>query len=135
MAEQMLRAHNAVRKQMGIRALVWSEQLAEYAQEWADYLLASGEFKHRTDHRYGENLYAIVGASAKPEDVVREWASEAAQYDYKANVCMSEKCGHYTQVVWRQSRAVGCAVARETLREIWVCNYNPPGNVIGERPY
>src|SRR5689334_20872352 len=79
--EQMLRAHNALRKQMGISPLVWSEQIAEYAQEWADYLLATGEFKHRTEHRYGENLYAIVGAPATPEDVVREWASEAAQYD------------------------------------------------------
>jgi PadR family transcriptional regulator len=44
-------------------------------------------------------------------------------------------CGHYTQIVWSNTREVGCGVARDSNREVWVCNYNPPGNWIGERPY
>lgn len=134
-SEEMVAAHNAVRTRMGVRPLAWSQKAADYAQEWADHLLASGEFKHRTEHRYGENLYEIVGASATPSDVVREWASEAAQYDYRSNVCLSGQCGHYTQVIWHDSTKVGCAVARDKLREVWVCSYDPPGNYIGERPY
>jgi uncharacterized protein YkwD len=135
MAEEMVAAHNAVRARMGLRPLAWSQKAADYAQQWADYLLASGEFKHRTEHRYGENLYEIVGGSATASEVVREWSSEAAQYDYRSNVCLSGQCGHYTQVVWHDSTKVGCAVARDKLREVWVCSYDPPGNYIGERPY
>jgi len=26
-------------------------------------------------------------------------------------------------------------VARGAGREVWVCNYDPPGNWIGKRPY
>lgn len=135
MAEDMVAAHNAVRAKMGLRPLAWSQKAADYAQQWADHLLASGEFKHRTEHRYGENLYEIIGAPATPAAVVNEWASEAAQYDHRSNACVSGKCGHYTQIVWRESTRLGCAVARDNIREVWVCNYDPPGNLIGERPY
>jgi hypothetical protein len=38
-------------------------------------------------------------------------------------------------LVWNNTREVGCAVASEPGREVWVCNYDPPGNWIGERPY
>jgi len=44
-------------------------------------------------------------------------------------------CGHYTQIVWRDTKQVGCGVARDNRREIWVCNYDPPGNWVGHRPY
>ena len=40
-----------------------------------------------------------------------------------------------TQFVWCKTHAVGCAVATDPRREVWVCNYDPPGNVIGYRPY
>ena len=43
--------------------------------------------------------------------------------------------GHYTQIVWRSTVEVGCAVARSGLHEVWVCRYSPPGNVVGQRPY
>jgi hypothetical protein len=57
-------------------------------------------------------------------------------YDYKSNTChQGGPCGHYTQVVWSGTRELGCGVARSPSREIWVCNYNPPGNYIGQRPY
>jgi pathogenesis-related protein 1 len=62
------------------------------------------------------------------------WASEAAQYDYKTNRCTGT-CGHYTQLVWRDTKEVGCAVARSANREVWACDYAPPGNYIGMRPY
>jgi hypothetical protein len=38
-------------------------------------------------------------------------------------------------MVWRDTREVGCAVATDTEREVWVCEYYPPGNVAGFRPY
>jgi pathogenesis-related protein 1 len=44
-------------------------------------------------------------------------------------------CGHYTQIVWRNTKAVGCAVGGKGAREVWVCDYDPPGNYVGQRPY
>jgi uncharacterized protein YkwD len=134
LAREMLNAHNTVRARVGVPPLTWSAQLAAVAQQWANHLIASGGFSHRPDNRYGENLYAISGAAASPAQAVGAWAGEARGYDYRSNTCYG-MCGHYTQIVWRGTTSVGCAVATDPEREVWVCNYNPPGNVVGYRPY
>jgi|SRR5579871_2626002 len=134
MAREILAAHNAVRARVGQKPLVWSNQLASYAQEWADHLLATGAFQHRSPHPYGENLFETDGGRSTPAEVVRAWASESKDYDYRSNGCRSV-CGHYTQIVWASTRKVGCAVAHLSWREVWVCNYDPPGNFVGQRPY
>lgn len=130
----MLAAHNAVRAQVGVPPLKWSAQLAAQAQGWANRLLSTSRFAHRPNSPYGENIFEIAGASASPEQVVESWAAESRDYDYAANKCR-KVCGHYTQLIWSTTRSVGCAVARGPRREIWVCNYDPPGNYIGKRPY
>jgi pathogenesis-related protein 1 len=130
----MLEAHSAVRTRVGVPPLVWSDQLAEVAKDWAAHLIATGGLSHRPDNRYGENLYAISGGTVSPAQVVDFWAAEARGYDIRSNSCRGV-CGHYTQIVWGKTRAVGCAVATDRRREVWVCNYDPPGNVIGYRPY
>ncbi len=128
-------AHNRARKERGVPPLTWSPQLAAVAEEWAQRLAAKGcNLQHRSDARFGENLYAIYGTSATAQEVVDSWVSEVANYDYKKNRCKGI-CGHYTQVVWRSSRSLGCAAARCSEGEVWVCNYDPPGNFVGEQPY
>lgn len=129
-----LDAHNTARAGLGLPPLEWSDGLASVAQQWADTLLARGAFQHRPDSSYGENLFEISGARATPADVVGVWVSESRDYDPRTNACRGT-CGHYTQVVWRSTRRVGCAAARGRGREIWVCNYDPPGNWQGERPF
>jgi pathogenesis-related protein 1 len=134
LSRDMLAAHNAVRERAGVRPLAWSDRLAARAQDWADTLLARNQFSHRPNSSYGENLFEIRGAAASPAQVVDAWAAESRSYDYKANTCRGV-CGHYTQIVWSDTKEVGCAVARQKGREIWVCNYDPPGNWVGRRPY
>ncbi len=134
LARESLAAHNSVRSRIGVPPLIWSEQMARLAQNWADTLLASGAFEHRRNNRFGENLFECSGFDATPFQVVNAWASEARNYQYFANTC-SGVCGHYTQVVWRDTKAVGCGMARNSRRQIWVCNYTPFGNIVGERPY
>jgi len=134
LAREILNAHNAIRAGVKAPALQWSDQLAGVAQKWADTLLRQHRFSHSPDSRFGENLFDISGAAANPSFVVRQWASESRNYDYRSNTCRGV-CGHYTQVVWRSTTRVGCAVARGGGREVWVCNYDPPGNWLGERPY
>ena len=79
-----------------------------------------------------------------PEQVARIWASERYLYEYPSNVCTGRTCGHYTQMVWRETRNIGCAVQVCTTGnpsrsnapwEFWVCRYDPAGNNRGELPY
>ena len=132
--QEILTAHNEVRASLHERPLTWSRKLANVAQDWADRLAEQGEFYHRQNSGYGENLYMIRPGPAAPEHVVHAWAAEAPDYDHVSNSCM-RMCGHYTQIVWRETSKVGCAVSRGTGREVWVCNYDPPGNWVGEKPY
>lgn len=131
---EILEAHNRVRSGVGVPPLVWWDRLAAVAQGWANQLVLEGRLHHRASPQYGENLYLISGGRATPNDVVSSWAGEAEDYDYRTNTCHG-RCGHYTQIVWRSTKAVGCAVARSRDIEVWVCEYSPPGNYVGERPY
>jgi uncharacterized protein YkwD len=132
----VLAAHNSIRSKVGLPPLAWSDDLAHVAQKWADKLAAAGEFHHSTDNRYGENLFRISGdgATSNAYEVVNAWGAESASYHYESNSCQGE-CGHYTQIVWRETKKVGCAVARDPKHEVWVCEYAPYGNVIGQRPF
>lgn len=130
----MLAAHNAVRARVRMAPLTWSDRLAARSQDWADTLLARKQFAHRPNSTYGENLFEITGATATAEQVVNAWAAESQNYDYRSNRCRGV-CGHYTQIVWGSTKEVGCAVARGGGREVWVCDYDPPGNWVGQRPY
>ncbi|HEY9889999.1 MAG TPA: CAP domain-containing protein, partial [Candidatus Obscuribacterales bacterium] len=146
--EQMLAAHNAVRRTVGVSDLAWSAELATLAQDWAEVLLQSGQMRHRPaserdQGRIGENITSSQasgagGALRHPQRAVKGWVDERADYDYATNPCTpGQVCGHYTQMVWADTDAVGCGVARnaDQTREVWVCNYSPAGNFVGERPY
>ena len=133
-AREMLAAHNAVRAEVKVPPLQWSEPLAAIARQWANTLLAHRQFNHNLDSPYGENLFDISGAAATPAVAVKFWASESRNYDYATNSCRG-LCGHYTQIVWRDTKSVGCAVARGGGREVWMCAYDPAGNWLGQRPY
>ena len=65
------------------------------------------------------------------------WMSEASSYDYASGNIGS--AGHYTQVVWRDTQKVGCGASTCNIQGFdgiyWVCNYDPPGNLVGRRPY
>jgi pathogenesis-related protein 1 len=132
LVRNLLAAHNTIRARLKLPLLAWSDKQAQSAQAWADTLIATGEF---SIHGPGQNLAESRPAgSLRAGDVVNLWASEAKYYNPATNVC-SARCGHYTQLVWRDTRTVGCGVAQDRTRTVWVCDYAPPGNIVGERPY
>lgn len=132
-AREMLNAHNDVRGRVGLPPLQWSADLAAYSQKWANSLIADNRIAHNSKSPYGENILSS-GLGSTPASVVTEWASESKDYNYSTNTCNGD-CGHYTQLVWRSTRKVGCAMASNTQREIWVCSYDPAGNVRGKWPF
>jgi uncharacterized protein YkwD len=131
---EILEAHNAVRSRLGVPPLTWSNEMAAAARRWAKYLSEHQLFYHKPDAPYGENLFMIIGRLASGSEVVDRWAAEGSDYHPATNTCTGI-CGHYTQIVWRTTQRVGCAAAVRESRQVWVCDYDPPGNYIGLRPY
>jgi len=144
---EIVGAHNAWRARVGTAPLLWSAELADRAQRWAETLAGSGcELQISGGNGVGENLFGArpvpPGPARRPQPitpaaVVDTWASEAGDYSYGLNACARGKtCGHYTQIVWGSTREVGCGTAMCPDHGIvWVCNYWPAGNVRGQRPY
>jgi len=135
-ATQVITAHNADRAKVGVPPLVWSAALAERAQKWADTLAATGELKLDSGIE-GQNIASHPrSAQRNVAYVVREWAAQAKNFDYEKNACADgATCANYTLIVWRATKYVGCGTAHDAQRDIFVCDYDPPGNKIGSRPY
>ena len=133
-------AHNHYRRKTGVPPLQWSDKIAAYSQKWANYLRNKNgcRMKHRAGRfkikNYGENLAFASNRQMNSYYAVKLWYDEIKYYNYKKNSC-SKVCGHYTQLVWKTSKLVGCAIAYCKNSEVWVCNYDPPGNYVGKRPY
>ncbi|KAJ6896156.1 pathogenesis-related protein 1-like [Populus alba x Populus x berolinensis] len=133
--QDYLDAHNAARAAVGVGPLTWDTTVQAYAQNYANQRAGDCNLVH-SGGPYGENL-AWSSAGLSGTDAVKMWVDEKAYYDYNSNSCAAgQQCGHYTQVVWRNSARVGCAkVTCSTGGTFIGCNYDPPGNYVGEKPY
>ncbi|WP_422785812.1 CAP domain-containing protein [Rhizorhabdus argentea] len=143
--QRLLAGHNRERAALGIAPLAWNELLAHDAEVYAQHLVRVGYLVHSEDppgetDPQGENLWAGTRGYYGPESMIGLWVSE--KRDYKPGIFPNnsisgdlENVGHYTQVMWRSSRAVGCAVAHGHRDDFLVCRYSEGGNVIGERPF
>jgi pathogenesis-related protein 1 len=129
--------HNKVRREVGVAPLKWSRSLAAFSQQWSDRLAkTSCQMKHRSGHRYGENLFIGTHGRFRALDAAKAWESEKPLYDGGVLTRSNWKpAGHYTQMVWRSTRRLGCGESMCKGMLIVVCNYDPPGNYIGQRPY
>jgi len=128
--EAVLEAHNRFRAKHCAPALTWSKDVARVAQRWADELASRCVIQHSAGE-YGENLAAGSAEIVDAGHTVAMWYDEVAKYDFKHGG-FSMHTGHFTQLVWRDTARLGCGVSECKGLRIWVCNYDPPGNVQGE---
>lgn len=117
--------------------LTWNAAVAAAAQGWANHIAATGSLDHNESRGdLGENLYMESGSSAtgSGDRAFQAWAAEASGYKWDTNSC-TDVCGHYTQLVWAATTSIGCGKATAGANTYWVCNFAPPGNFNGQRPY
>jgi len=141
--QRILAAQNGERLELGLEPLIWNDALTRSAQNWADYLAASGRFEHAPEKRsdpQGENLWAGTKGYYSPEAMVNAWAREKrffqpGLFPNNSTTGEVEDVGHYTQIVWRATTQVGCAKATSIHEDILVCRYAAAGNYIGEQPF
>ncbi|TVU40949.1 hypothetical protein EJB05_14435, partial [Eragrostis curvula] len=136
--QDYLDPHNAARSDVGVGPVSWDDTVAAYAQSYAAQRQGDCKLQH-SGGPYGENLFwGSAGGDWSAADAVGTWAGEKQFYDHDSNSCTAgQVCGHYTQVVWRDSTAIGCArvVCDNNGGVFIICSYNPPGNFNGQSPY
>jgi hypothetical protein len=158
----VLALHNRERAAVGVPPLMWSDKLAADARPWAEHVVTIGHMVHDSERLgplgEGENI-AGYGNPWNPKvgpltqgGGVNLWIDE--KMNWNGGTCASGKvCGHYTQMVWRDTKEVGCATAYgrgipysstalghvaskpNEFMSILVCRYSPPGNVVGQKPF
>lgn len=125
---QMLTLHNNVRRDLKLTELKWDCRAAKFAQEWAD----KGVFQHRTNFDLGENIFVAQNTNESVVTAFSKWMDERANWTNSSGRCSSGKvCTHYTQIVWKNTRTVGCGINRNAKGKwglMLVCNYDPAGN-------
>ncbi|MBX7171065.1 MAG: hypothetical protein K1X72_08910 [Pyrinomonadaceae bacterium] len=140
---EILKVHNAARAAVGTPPLKWNCALANFAQNWANKDLwghsTSSQRENIIPGVYaGENLAADANQGTPLAQMMQGWLEEKPNWDNGSKSCSPGTiCGHYTQMVWRQTTDIGCGINRKssTMGDEWkgqatylVCNYSPGGN-------
>jgi uncharacterized protein YkwD len=173
--QQIINGHQTWRSLVGSPSLTWSSTLATQAQRWAQYLKTNGLVWQQSPHSPkdgyyrgatdGENLGMGWSSGANTytyANAISSWGEEKGCYNHGPFGCARDSCGgctssggwvnmnnigHYTQVVWKNTQQIGCALATgvpyhnypnvdaRTNWNVVVCQYSPGGNIEGQYAY
>lgn len=139
-AQEALAAHNRYRAEVEVSALQWSDILTNSSQQWANELAASGTFQHSDVQGVGENIWMGSSGGFSVTQMVDRWGAEQQFFTPGVFPDVSttgnwNDVGHYTQIVWRNTTEVGCALASGNGKDYFVCQYSPQGNFQGQAVY
>ena len=130
----ILSNHNYHRKRHQVGDLERDSEIEGIAQSYSEYLAQIDEMKH-SGNGYGENLFYCYSSNRiciTGEYASQEWYNEVEFYDFD-NPGFSSETGHFTQLVWKSSKKIGCGAACNSKNKCYVsCNYYPPGNYINQ---
>ncbi len=144
MRRTMLVAHATARALVGVGPLAWNDELAEAARRHAEDLAQGNRFGHNgrfaAQRGVGENLWAGTRGGFTYSEMVEAWLEEARDYVNAPAPGFSrtgtwQDVGHYSQMVWRHTTHMGCAMASGPSDDVLVCRYAPAGNVIGQAAF
>ncbi len=134
----LLSLHNKERAYVGIKDLSWDSSLESSAQEWADFLALNNKFYH-SGEPVGENLASASDRSNVVSYMFSLWSGEKRSFSnakpYPNVSTDGGMVGHYTQIIWGRTYAVGCGVGAQGGVNYLVCQYKLSGNYIGNYVY
>jgi hypothetical protein len=140
----MLDGHRAARAAVGVAPLIWDDGLAAHARAYADTLARERRFAHADQPmgpaREGENLWTGTRDAYRYEEMLGHWLAERGDFINGPVPAISRtgdwrRAGHYSQIVWRVSTRIGCALSSNRTDDYLVCRYALAGNVVGERAF
>lgn len=140
----MLGGHNKAREGLGLPPLQWDNDLVASARAYATEMARTGRFAHADQPqgpgRQGENLWTGTREAYRYDEMFGHWLAEQRDYVNMPTPGFSrtgrwQDVAHYSEIVWRKARHVGCAMASNKRNDFLVCRYSPPGNVVGETAY
>jgi len=131
--------HNQLRAPAGVGPITWDPALATAADRYAAQLARTRRWGHSAPASrpgQGENLWMGTRGAFSVDAMVGSWANEGRMFrpGIFPNVSRTgnwAEVGHYTQMVWRDTTRVGCAVRSNARDDYLVCRYAPAGNVMG----
>ena len=138
---RILAAHNMARADVGAPPLQWDPTLAVAAASYGPALSRAGRLVHssragRENQR--ENLWMGQQGRFGPEQMVATWTDEKrlffpGQFPNVSRTGNWSDVAHYTQMIWKGTTHVGCAIYRDGAWDYLICRYSPPGNRDGSR--
>lgn len=144
-AKEILEEHNKIRRALGIKELVWSDEIAKSAQEWSDYLAENKLFKHSRTKGVGENLARGTARTHDASRLFKSWVNEVQyfipgkNYPECSTTGKGGSVGHYTQIVWGRTSQLGCGFSIGAGKNgdlaYLLCQYKTPGNYINSPVY
>ena len=125
-----LRETNKARQLVGVGPVSWDNKLAASAYAVSKSLSDAGcILKHSGKSGVGENLY-MTGRSSpfSFRDAVSLWYKE--RVSWRRGIL-----NHFTQLVWKDTRKIGCAKSVNPRKNCEIVTYWPQGNIIGRAPF
>jgi hypothetical protein len=140
MEARLLALHNRERSATGARPLVWDNGLAAAAAAYGPDLERLGKLAHSPPGArpgQGENLWMGTRDAYELEEMAGGWAAEKSLFRAGVFPAVSASgnwsdVGHYTQMIWKGTIRIGCAVHKSRQWDFLICRYSPPGNVVGQ---
>ncbi|ODN01266.1 Golgi-associated plant pathogenesis-related protein 1 [Orchesella cincta] len=127
--------HNRYRARHYARSLTSRNYLHKRAVRCAQFYVNLGTIDHSCPYvdEAGENIWAQWGGNPSNYRIttrsIKSWYAEESQYRYKGR---QGGTGHFTQMVWKNSRELGFGIARAGNMAVAVALYYPAGNYIGQ---
>jgi hypothetical protein len=144
MQDVVLDMQNEERESLGLPPLEWDAALAADARGYARSMARSGVFAHSSRASRsipsGENLWMGTRGAYDYEAMIGSFLDEkrllrrGGRMPDLSTTGRWQDVGHYSQIIWRSTRKVGCALGEGARFDYLVCRYFPAGNVFGQGP-
>ena len=132
---ELILKHNILRAKHNATALTKLDPIAEFCKDTLEGCINQGTLVHTREAYDGELVGQNLEVSSYPpdaDDILSGWYYAEEKYH---NYTTGFPPSHFTQVVWKGSKKIGCAYKKGLWKGFpdayyVCCNYWPTGNVV-----